>query len=185
MPLLICVTGNVPEKWLFNFGHSEKSTSTHGAVIPNVQNRGTFWGLVLFVSCCNVIYLIGKEQEKLASYPNSLIVWYLGELIKNHIIYRSRYIYNCTKYIKQQMNLICPTSKANKNQYLNKKVQTFYLHINRLEKETAVTLVITLQNQQDCNLISWTHSCLAAALPHDLNPAKFGFNTNSRCKILH
>lgn len=26
-------------------------------------------------------------------------------------------------------------------------MQTFYLHINSLEEETAVTLVITLQNQ--------------------------------------
>lgn len=67
MHLLSCVTGNVQEKRLFYFGHNGKSTYTHGTVVVNVQNR-TLWGLVLFASCCNVIYLMGREWEKLASY---------------------------------------------------------------------------------------------------------------------
>lgn len=61
MHLLICVTENVPEKCLFYFGPSGKRTYTHGVVILNVQNRRTLWGLVLFASCCNIIYLMGKE----------------------------------------------------------------------------------------------------------------------------
>lgn len=40
------------------------------------------------------------------------------------------------------MTLVCLTNKQTIN-ILNEKVQTFYLHINSREEETAVTLVIT------------------------------------------
>lgn len=72
MHLLICVTGNIPEKCLLCFGQSGKRTYTHGAVIVNVKNRQTFRGLVPFASCCNVIYLMGGEWEKLETSSVSL-----------------------------------------------------------------------------------------------------------------
>lgn len=87
MHLLICVTGNASSNVFSDLARVERELNTYVTVILNFQNRRTLRGLVLCASCCNVIYLMGKEWEKLASHSNSLIVWYLGELIRSHIIY--------------------------------------------------------------------------------------------------